>query len=108
MDPRFVNNCKIPAVNRKTGPLDTTEIEQQRFWWTKRAQLDSQTSAHFEEDKLQLNLQPNDQGILECRGRIEGEYPIYLPESDPYTDKLVQQTHLMTLHGGVLLTMAKV
>ena len=105
---RFVSNCKIPAVNRKTGPLDATEIEQQRFWWTKRAQLDSQTSDHFDEDKLQLNLQPNVQGILECRGRIEGEYPIYLPESHPYTYKLVQQAHLMTLHGGVSLTMAKV
>ena len=55
-----------------------------------------------------MNLQPNDQLILERRGRIQGEYPTYLPDSHPYTYKLVQQAHLTTLHGGVALTMAKV
>ena len=103
-----MHNCQNPSAHRKTGPLDTTEIEQQKIWWIKRAQLDAQTSDHFEEDKLQLNLQPNDQQILECRGRIQGEYPIYLPDSHPYTYKLAQQAHLVTLDGGVALTMAKV
>ena len=80
---RFIRNCQIPSASRKTGLLDTTEIEQQKFWWIKRAQLDAQTRDHFEEDKLQLNLQPNDQLILECRGRIQGEYPTYLPDMQP-------------------------
>ena len=72
---RFAHNCQNPSAHRKMGPLDTTEIEQQKVWWIKRAQLDAETSDHFEEDKLQLDLQPNDQLILECRGRIQGEYP---------------------------------
>ena len=105
---RFIHNCRNPSRNRKTGPLDTTEIEQQKVWWIKRTQHDVQNNDHFEEDKLQLNLQLNHQLILECRGRIEGEYPVYLPENHPYTQKVVQQAHLCTLHGGVAMTMAKV
>ena len=46
--------------------------------------------------------------MLECRGRIQGEYPIFLPDSALYTFKLVQRAHVTTLHGGVGLTMAKV
>ena len=37
-----------------------------------------------------------------------GEYPIYLPDDHPFTAKLVFNAHLLTLHGGVGLTMAKV
>ena len=40
----------------------------------------------YEEDRLQLNLQPNEDGLLECRGRIQGHYPIYLPDNVTYTE----------------------
>ena len=46
--------------------------------------------------------------MLECRGRIQGDYPVYLPDSAPYTVKVVQRAHVVTLHGGAGLTMAKV
>ena len=105
---RFIRNSATPASDRKTGLLDTSEIDQQRDWWVKRAQKMCQTKDEFQEDKLQLNLQPNGQGILECRGRIQGECSIYLPDSHPFTYKLVQQAHLTTMHGGSPLTMAKV
>ena len=49
----------------------------------------------------------DEEGVLQCRGRIEGQYPIYLPDSTPYTKTLVHQAHMDTLHGGVALTMAK-
>ena len=55
-----------------------------------------------------MNLQPSDQEILECCGRITGEYPIYLPDKHPITSQIVYQAHISTLHGGVRLTMAKV
>ena len=45
---------------------------------------------------------------MECRGHIQGEYPIFLPDSALYTIKVVQPAHVTTLHGGVRLTMAKV
>ena len=50
----------------------------------------------------------NQHGILECRGRIQGHCPIYLPADSEFTKKLVQRYHVETLHGGVLLMMAAV
>ena len=46
--------------------------------------------------------------MLECRGRIQGVYPIYVPESHQFARKLVEEAHDRTLHGGVSLTMAKI
>lgn len=64
--------------------------------------------SEIKEYLLQLNLQPNTDGVLECRGRIQGHYPIYLPDGQRYTENLVAQFHLGTLHGGVGSTMEKV
>ena len=58
--------------------------------------------------RLQLNLLERPDGLLECRGRIQGDYPIYLPDTQPYTEKLVLMSRLVTLHGGVVLMMTKV
>ena len=100
---RFVMNCRNP--NQKLlGPLTMKELEKQRLFWIKRVQ----SSCDVEDDRLRLNLQPNAIGILECRGRIQGRYPIYLPDASPYTTKLVEDSHLRTLHGGVGMTMAHV
>ena len=46
--------------------------------------------------------------MLECYGRIQGQYPVYLPAGNLITRKLVQQTHTETLHEGVSLTMAAI
>ena len=104
---RFVFNCRNQKSKRMYGPITTDEIEKQKLWWVKRAQNRAQCTEKFKLDKLQLNLQPNDDGILECRGRIVGVYPTYLPDYDPFTAKLVHLTHILTHHGGVTLTMAK-
>ena len=58
------------------------------------------------EDKQRLGLEENDEGIFECQGCIQGHYPVYLPDTHPYTVKLVEDAHQCTLHGGVGLTMA--
>ena len=57
---------------------------------------------------LCLNLVENQQGILECQGRIQGQRSIYLPADSEFTRKLVQRIYLETLHGCVQLTMAAV
>ena len=68
----------------------------------------TQQSCKFEDDRLQLSLQPNTDGILECPLRIQGLYPVYLNDKHLYTQKLVHHEHLRTLHGGVGLTMTSV
>ncbi|XP_068713043.1 uncharacterized protein [Montipora foliosa] len=89
-----------------TGPLTTNEVQRQHLFWTKRAQrsLDDQVT----EDKQRLGLEENDEGIFECRGRMQGHYPVYLPDTHPYTVKLVEDAHRRTLHGGVGLTMTRI
>ena len=105
---RFINNTRNSEHKRKTGTLTTEEINYQKLLWEKKTQKKCAGLEQFEDDKLKLNLQMNHDGALECRGRIQGDYPVYLPDSEMYTEKLVQHAHEATLHGGVSLTMAKV
>ena len=105
---RFTNNAHKKKTSRTTGPLTTAEINQVKLFWEKRVQERAKGDGRYHEDQLQLNLQPNSEGVLECHGRIQGHYPIYLPDSQLYTEKLAEHYHLSTLHGGVGLTMAKV
>ena len=99
---RFTNNCK--THEKQWGPLTTQEIENARLWWIKRAQQDSD----MEKDREQLNLQENAQGLTVCHGRIQGHDPVYLSSTHPFMEKLVQEAHLRTLHGGVGLTMTQI
>ena len=62
----------------------------------------------MDSNKLQLNLQPNGEEILECCGHIQGHYSIYIPDDSVLTENLVRHAHQLTLHGGLGLTMAEV
>jgi hypothetical protein len=55
-----------------------------------------------------LNLQPGKDKLLECRGRIQGKYPIYVPDHHLISQRIVEEAHQHTLHGGVGLTMGHV
>ena len=105
---RFVHNTRSPPLGRKTGPLTTEELSMQRRFWEKRTQQEGKKSENYENDRLQLNLQLNDQQLLECRGRIQGVYPVHLPDTAVYTEKFVEEAHESTLHGGMQLALAKV
>ena len=105
---RFMKNTRTSEHKRKTGALTTEEINYQKLLWEKKTQTKCAGLEQFEDDKLKLNLQMNHDGALEFRGRIPGDYPVYLSDSEMYTEKLVQHAHEATLHGGVSLTMAKV
>ena len=105
---RFVFNTRVPNEERRTGTVTTGELDTQRHFWERRTQSEGERREQYEEDRLQLNLQPNENGLLECRGRIQGHYPMYLPDNVTYTEKFVQWAHESTLHGGVGLIMAKV
>ena len=93
---RFTDNAKKSKKNRLSGPLTTGEIEKQVMWWVKRTQENVQYT------EVQLKLQPNDEGIMECRGLIQRQYPIYLPDCHEFT------LHLKTMHGGIRATMTQV
>ena len=88
--------------------MTTAETEKQIKWWIKREQERYSVTEKFLEDQQRLNLQKNDEGIYVCRGRIQGHYPVYLPPRVSLSEKIVQDAHLLTLHGGVGSTMAYV
>ena len=102
---RFTRNCRL-GTEKLVGPLTTEELKYQTTWWVQRVQARAMNAPKFTADRLQLNLQVNAEGVLECRGRIQGSYPAYLPDDCPFTEKLVRRAHVTTLHGGVGLTMA--
>ena len=104
---RFVFNCRAEKESRQKGPLKTEEINNQHTSWIRRAQ--SLQGNQISEDKLRLNVETNDEdGVMYCKGGIQGEYPIYLPGVYPYTKSIVHEAHERTLDGGVGLTMTKV
>ena len=82
----------------------------QKYSLTKirRAQNTVKDDQQFHVHREPLNLQENNVGILECRVRIIGEYPVYIPDIHPFAISLVREAHITTVHGGVGLTMAKV
>ena len=43
-----------------------------------------------------------------CKGRIQGEFPIYIPPTMKLAEKFVMHEHVQTLHGRVGITMAPV
>ena len=66
----FVNNTRKHKEQRTNGPLTTDKIKRQTLFWVARAQNNAKGSEKFEEDRLQLNLQEKQDGLLECRRRI--------------------------------------
>ena len=105
---RFIKNIKVKKEEQQSGPLVTQEIQNAQSTWIKLVQEVYEESKTFQEDKERLNLKKNNAGIYVCHGRVVGDYPIYLPRSALFTEKLVMDAHLNTLHGGVGDTMTKV
>ena len=64
---------------KKSGPLTTEEIERRRKYLIKQAQKEAEHSEKFIDNQRRLNLHKNQERIYECRGRIEGPYPVYIP-----------------------------
>ena len=105
---RFLLNCNAKPQDRRLRPVLASVIKLVKKWWIKRAQSEARNQPSFVKESLELNLQENDEHILECRGQIQGFYPIYIPDSNTFMGKLVENSHLETLHGGVALTMTHV
>jgi len=93
---RFAHNSlRNLGTPRILGPLTTEETNSQQLFWEKQAQK----NCDIEQDRVVLNLQPNQDGLLECWGRIQGEYQVYIPETSMLGPRLVEEAHQETLHG---------
>ena len=56
---RFVHNVRSRKIGRLKGPLTTEETNKAITFWVKRVQTRAAADKHYQEDRLQLNLQPN-------------------------------------------------
>ena len=99
---RFIENCRKQPAERKIGSINSREE-----CWIRWAQETVKDDRRFHADREQLNLQGNDVEILECRGRVIEEYPVYISNIHPFAASLVHEAHRTTLHRGVGLTMPK-
>ena len=105
---RFIHNCRSQRGERISGQLTTQDIQDQIDSMILREQRRVEKDERFKSDRERLNLQKNGKGIFVRKGRIEGDYPLYLPERSLLTDKKVEHCHLRTLHVGVSITMTEV
>ena len=99
---RFARNCRAKRQQRITGLITTEETANQLQFWVRRTQVRSPGTTKFEEDQMKLNLQQNKDGIFECQGRIQGHYPIYLPDNGVFTEKLVAHFHTRPYMGELV------
>ena len=60
---RFLHNIRTVRKQRVVGRLITEEIQKQTTFWIKRAQQQANSSEKFQ-DRLQLNVQGNQEGIF--------------------------------------------
>ena len=80
----------------------------ERSWWIRRVQKRVQNQPHFVKVAEELGLRTNTDNLLVCHGRIQGQYPVFIPRESKLAEKLVQRIHIETLHRGVNLSMAAV
>eukprot|EP00794_Sanderia_malayensis_P012391 gene12391-13670_t len=96
---RFVKSCQNAKKNRQMGPLDTEEVQQATEFWIRREQAKCENTDKFKEEKQQLGPQKNGLVIYVCHGRLEGDYPIYLPSETLFivdsSTNLASSVHLV-------------
>ena len=103
---RFLYNCRR---TKQSGPLTTSEIEERKNFCIKREQQRVQHSQKFKINEKRPHLQQNSEGIYFYNRRIEGAYPIYLPNGSLLSEKkIIFVAHKNTLYGRVLMTMTNV
>ena len=88
--------------------MDTAETKKAKLFWIKHEQQKTEKADNFKEYQGCLNLQKNNAGIYQCMGRIQGQYPLYIPRRSILAEKIVHEAHKRTMHGGVISTMAAV
>ena len=99
---RFINNCR---KNKKSGPLTTGELVNQKKFYIKGKQEKVVSSDRFQDGKNRLNLEKNYEGVYIGKGRLQVFYPIYLPQDSVLSKKVFFAEHKRSLHGGVAMAM---
>ena len=87
-------------------PLTTSETDRQVKFWVGTAENSRLNTDTFHEDQLKLNLQKKNRVSMSVECKSKESYPIYLPPDALFTERIVHDKHVLTVHGGVGLTMS--
>ncbi|XP_066931848.1 uncharacterized protein [Clytia hemisphaerica] len=93
-------------ITGKLLPEEINNAEIFRLQRTKKIQ-ESREPKQWEEIKQRLKLKEQEDNIMVCRGRIQGEHPNYLPPDHQLTKLVIQEAHERTKHGFMSLTMGE-
>ena len=102
---RFLSNFR---KYRLKGPLTTNELLKQIKLIIRKLQLQYSDTETFKINQKELNVQMSEVGLYQCFGRIQGELPIFIRNESGLAEILVEEAHILTIQGGVTLTMAKI
>ena len=102
---RFTKNCHH---SKQSGSLTTLVVEKQINFYIKNEQKRLESSEKVQQDRKSLSVVQNTKGIYECRGRIQGIYPIYLPKESLLTEKIVWVAHKKTIHRRFAITISNI
>ena len=53
-------------------------------------------------------MKVSEEGLFQYFDRIQGEHPIFTHKESVPAEKLVEETHILTIHGRLTLTMTKI
>ena len=101
---RFTHNCR--SKSRKHNALSTREIQEAGRCLVRMSQTAKMLENDYQEISQRLGLTLDEEGILRCRGRVTGEYPVYIPTNSMLARRIIEDARERTLHGGTTLTMA--
>ena len=108
MDTEISVQLQKVKIGKTAKPLTTKEIESFENVWVKTIQTKIQETLEFKDGAEKLNLQlDKTRRIYICKGRITGDYLIYIPSNTLMSEKLVAHGQLKTLHGRVSNTMGR-
>ena len=91
-----------------TGQLSTEVIQAAVKIWIAQIQKKMLHYPQHKQYEEHLNLVKDEQGIVVCKGRTQGFNPIFLYRNATFTEEMVMDAHLRTLHGENGSTMAEV
>ena len=73
--------------------IKANETEKWKVFWIKHEQEKVEITDNFKDDEGWLKLLQNGAGIFECRERVQGIYPIYIPWKSLLPEKAIYEDH---------------
>ncbi|XP_031343077.1 uncharacterized protein LOC116170714 [Photinus pyralis] len=121
---RYSHNLRNKK-NKRTGSLKAQELKEAERYWIKVTQgqhfsseiADLRRGKKIEPSSRVLTLSPflDEDDIMRLGGRLQEsslpyqtKYPVVLPKTSFLTDKLISNSHVSTMHGGVNVTMVHI